>query len=135
VRLHHVQVCCPPGGEAEARRFYGDALGLTEAAEPPALAGRGGVWFRAHDADGRVTAELHVGVEDPHLPAPRAHPAFELDSAEQLHAVESRLELAGFEVDEGQRWTFTGYERVHVSDPLGNRVELLAVCPPQTDTQ
>ena len=31
MRLHHVQVACPPGGEAEARRFYGDGLGLAVA--------------------------------------------------------------------------------------------------------
>ena len=38
VRLHHVQVACPPGGEDEARRFYGAGLGLTEVDE----AGRAG---------------------------------------------------------------------------------------------
>jgi len=28
MRLHHVQVSCPPGGEDPARRFYADGLGL-----------------------------------------------------------------------------------------------------------
>ncbi|WP_344304863.1 hypothetical protein [Nocardioides bigeumensis] len=28
MRLHHVQVAMPPGGEAEARRFYAEGLGL-----------------------------------------------------------------------------------------------------------
>jgi len=28
--LHHAQVFCPPGGEAQARRFYGGLLGLSE---------------------------------------------------------------------------------------------------------
>ena len=33
MRLHHVQVACPPGTEPEARRFYGEGLGLTEGLE------------------------------------------------------------------------------------------------------
>lgn len=44
MRLHHVQLAMPEGGEGLARRFYGDALGLTEVAKPPDLAGRGGCW-------------------------------------------------------------------------------------------
>ena len=79
MRLHHVQVACPPGGEDDARRFYADALGLTEVEKPADLAGRGGAWFRAHDAAGAVTAEIHVGVEDPFGPARKAHPALLLD--------------------------------------------------------
>jgi catechol 2,3-dioxygenase-like lactoylglutathione lyase family enzyme len=30
VRLHHVQLAIPAGGEDVARRFYVDGLGLTE---------------------------------------------------------------------------------------------------------
>ena len=59
MRLHHVQVSCPAGGEDAARRFYGAALGLPEVAKPPVLAARGGCWFRG---DG---VEVHVGVEEP----------------------------------------------------------------------
>ena len=67
--LHHVQVTCPPGGEDEDRRFYGELLGLAEVEKPPALAARGGVWFRGEGY------ELHIGVEDPFVAATRAHPA------------------------------------------------------------
>ena len=125
MRLHHVQVCCPPGGEDAARHFYGDALGLTEVPKPRELAGRGGAWFRAYDGE-RVVAEIHVGVEEPFTAARRAHPALELDSPDALHAVEERLRQAGYEADAEQRWTFAGFERVHAADPHGNRVELLA---------
>ena len=61
--LHHVQVSCPPDGEAAVRRFYGDLLGLTEVEKPPVLAARGGAWFRGEGY------ELHVGVEEPFVPA------------------------------------------------------------------
>jgi catechol 2,3-dioxygenase-like lactoylglutathione lyase family enzyme len=122
MRLHHVQVACPPGGEAAARRFYADALGLTEVDKPADLAARGGCWFRAYDGSGAVTAELHVGVEDPFAPARKAHPAFVVDD---LDAVASRLRAGGFEVDEGQRTTFPGHLRLHAFDGHGNRVEVL----------
>ena len=123
MRLHHVQVACPPGGEEEARRFYGEGLRMTEVAKPADLAARGGCWFRAYDESGAVAAELHVGVEDPFTPARKAHPAFVVD---RLDDVAARLRGLGFEVDDGQRDTFPGYARFHTFDGHGNRVEVLA---------
>ena len=63
MRLHHVQVACPRGGEDDARRFYGEGLGMTEVEKPDDLKARGGAWFRSFDATGAVSAEVHVGVE------------------------------------------------------------------------
>lgn len=131
MRLHHVQVACPPGGEDAARAFYAGALGLTEVAKPVELAGRGGAWFRAYDDTGdgdpgAVTAELHVGVEDPFAPARKAHPALVLPDEETLDRTADRVAAVGCEVDHRERHTFPGFLRVHVRDPHGNRVELLA---------
>jgi len=126
VRLHHVQVCCPRGGEDAARRFYGEGLGLSEVDKPVELAGRGGAWFRAHDVAGAVVAELHVGVEEPFAPARKAHPAFVLDGVDELEATAARLVELGFEVDRSEWSTFPGHVRVHCRDGAGNRVELLA---------
>lgn len=120
--LHHVQVSCPPGGEDDARRFYGRALGLAEVEKPPALRDRGGAWFRAYDALGAVSAELHVGVEDPCVPARKAHPAFVVDD---LEAVVASVRAAGFAVDLSERESFPGYLRFHTRDGAGNRVEVL----------
>lgn len=64
MRLHHVQVACSRGAEDSARRFYGTGLGMTEVDKPEDLQSNGGVWFRAFDDTGRVTAEIHVGVDD-----------------------------------------------------------------------
>jgi catechol 2,3-dioxygenase-like lactoylglutathione lyase family enzyme len=122
IALHHVQVACPPGGEDACRRFYADGLGLTEVEKPAVLQARGGAWFRAYDGLGAVSAELHVGVEDPFVPARKAHPAFEV---EDLAQTAERLQQAGFVVDWSQRDTFDGYERFHAFDPHGNRVEVL----------
>lgn len=124
MRLHHVQVACPRGGEDEARRFWRDGLGMTEVEKPADLAGRGGCWFRSYDASGRVAAELHVGVEEPFAPARKAHPAFVVDDPD---VVAGRLRELGFEVDESQRDTFPGHRRLHTFDAHGNRVEVLAV--------
>jgi catechol 2,3-dioxygenase-like lactoylglutathione lyase family enzyme len=119
-------VSCPPRGEDAARRFYVDGLGLTEVAKPPALAGRGGCWFRAYDDRGEVAAEIHVGVEEPFTPARKAHPAFVLDDATALDRLAARLRAADHLVDETERETFGGYVRFHTADPHGNRVEVLA---------
>ncbi|WP_134768667.1 VOC family protein [Nocardioides sp. 1609] len=126
MRLHHVQVACPPGGEDAVRRFYGAALGLTEVEKPEPLRARGGAWFRAHDDRGAVAAEIHVGVEEPFAPARKAHPALLVATLADLEAVAVRVEADGGEVDRSQRDTFPGHVRFHTFDPHGNRVELLA---------
>lgn len=122
MRLHHVQVAIPPGGEGLARRFWVEGLGMTEVAKPAALAGRGGLWVR--DPGG---AEVHLGVEDPFRPARKAHPALLLDDVAALDEAAARLADLGFEVDATERTTFPGHLRCHTFDGHGNRVELLAV--------
>lgn len=126
MRLHHVQVCCPPGGEEVARRFWADGLGMVEVDKPEPLRGRGGAWFRAYDDAGAVTCEVHVGVEDPHQPVRKGHPALLLADLAALDAAAGRLRSLGFEVDDSERDTFPGYARLHARDGYGNRVELLA---------
>ncbi|GGF52564.1 glyoxalase [Marmoricola endophyticus] len=123
MRLHHVQVSCPPGGEEAARAFWVGCLGMTEVPKPDALAGRGGCWFRSYDYTGTVTAEIHVGVEDPMTPARKAHPALVVDD---LDVAANALRSAGHPVDDSERDTFPGFVRLHTVDPHGNRVELLA---------
>jgi catechol 2,3-dioxygenase-like lactoylglutathione lyase family enzyme len=122
VRLHHVQVACPTGGEDAARRFYVDGLGMTEVDKPADLVGRGGCWFRAYDDSGAVTAELHVGVEEPYAPARKAHPAFVVAD---LDEAAGRLRGLGFDVDDSERDSFPGFTRFHTFDGHRNRVEVL----------
>lgn len=126
MRLHHVQVACPVGGEAAARRFYVEGLGLSEVDKPAPLAARGGIWLRWYDDAGIVTAEIHVGVEEPFVPARKAHPALLLAGVAELEAAADRLESLGFEPDWTQRGSFPSYQRFHVFDEAGNRVEILA---------
>ncbi|WP_256839686.1 VOC family protein [Ornithinimicrobium faecis] len=124
MRLHHVQVSMPRGGEEIARAFYHGALGLTEVDKPDELAGRGGCWFRAFDRDA-VTAEIHLGVDDPFVAARKAHPALLLGSVDELETLGARVADQGFEVWWDERHSFAGYERFHCRDGFGNRVEVL----------
>lgn len=114
--LDHVQVAAPPGCEPQARRFYGQLLGLDEVEKPPALAGRGGVWF----------GQLHVGVSQAFTPATKAHPALRV-SGPRLTELAERLTAAGAPVTWDDR--LPGHRRFYTSDPWGNRLELLAVEP------
>lgn len=120
MRLHHVQVSIPAGGEDDGRRFYRDGLGMSEVAKPAELAARGGAWFRS--AGG---AEIHLGVEEGFAPARKAHPALAVDSVEELESLGARLQEAGFEVDWSQRHNADTFERFHTFDPFGNRVEVV----------
>ncbi|MFA9447070.1 glyoxalase [Egicoccus sp. AB-alg6-2] len=116
--LHHVQLAIPPAGEDRARGFYGDVLGLDEVPKPSALATRGGVWFRGGGL------EIHLGVEDPFVPARKAHPGI---LAHDLESVRSRLTDAGFEIRPDG--LLPGFQRFYVDDCFGNRLEFLRPSP------
>lgn len=115
MKLHHVQVSCPPGGEAAACAFYATTLGLREIPKPPVLAARGGVWFA--DAD----FELHVGVEAEFAPARKAHPCLAVDDVD---AYAERVAVGGYPV----QWddAVPGVRRFYTADGNGNRVEIQA---------
>ena len=111
--IDHVQLAMPAGGEDEARAFYGRLLDLTEKPKPPDLAKRGGAWFE------NDLVKIHLGLDPDFRSARKAHPALLVSD---LNALIERLSLAGFKVDDGERAT---YHRVYVSDPFGNRIELI----------
>ncbi|SDT09094.1 VOC family protein [Microterricola viridarii] len=129
MKLHHVQVSMPRGQEAEARRFYGEAIGLHEVQKPPSLAGRGGCWFRAFDGE-VVVAEIHLGADDPFVPAAKAHPGLVCASREELEATAERVRLGGYELSWAERDTFEGYIRFHTRDGFGNRLEVMTPVQP-----
>ena len=118
--LDHVQVAAPAGSEADARRFYGTALGLEEIVKPPMLAVRGGVWFRAG------AHELHVGIAEDFTPASKAHPAFRVASVVELERIASVLIEQGAEVTWAEPAEIPGTTRFFCHDPWGNRLELIA---------
>ena len=114
--IDHVQLAAPPGCEAEARRFFGDVLGLEEIEKPEPLRARGGVWFRVGGQ------QLHVGVDEGFSPARKAHPAFRVARYDDLL---ERLRAAGAVAEADD--TFPGVRRCFVRDPWEKRIELIAV--------
>lgn len=114
VGLHHLQIAMPAGEEAVAEDFYSGVLGFERVPKPPHLEVRGGCWFRAEGV------EFHLGVDKDFRAAKKAHPAFVVDD---LAAVQGRLEEAGYEIVLDTQ--IFGYERFYVSDPFGNRLEIM----------
>jgi catechol 2,3-dioxygenase-like lactoylglutathione lyase family enzyme len=115
--LDHVQLACPPGGEDEARAYYGGLLGLREIEKPEALRARGGVWFECG------AQQLHLGVEEDFRPARKAHPALRVESVAELRALAERLGDVRWDDD------LPGFQRFYVDDPFGNRLEVLTPTP------
>jgi mannose-6-phosphate isomerase-like protein (cupin superfamily)/predicted enzyme related to lactoylglutathione lyase len=114
IGIDHIQLAMPAGAEAEARRFYGDLLGLTELAKPAELAARGGCWFSGPGI------QVHLGVEQEFAPARKAHPAFLVVG---LDAFQERLAQAGIAtMPDG---TVPGVRRFYAADPFGNRIEFI----------
>jgi catechol 2,3-dioxygenase-like lactoylglutathione lyase family enzyme len=114
-RLDHVQLAIPAGGESIARTFYVEALGFDEVPKPDELAKRGGAWFRSGDV------ALHVGVDEAFAPAKKAHPALRCADYQKLL---ERLEFYGIAVTPDPL-LFNGRPHCYISDPFGNRLELI----------
>lgn len=114
MKIDHVQLAMPVGGEPKARAFYVDVLGMREVEKPDALRARGGCWFQL---DG---CHVHLGVDPQFVAATKAHPAFLVRNLDVLAA---RLEAAGSPVS----WdaAVPGVDRLYSVDPFGNRIELI----------
>ena len=114
VGIEHVQLAMTAGGEDAARGFYTGLLGLSERAKPPRLAARGGCWFEAPGV------KVHLGVDADFRAARKAHSALLLDDLAALVKV-----LLGINVTVIDDEPADGPARCYVSDPFGNRIELM----------
>ena len=94
--------------------FYHGILGLAEKVKPPQLAARGGCWFESGDL------QVHLGVEKNFIPARKAHPAFIVDD---LAGMVAKAMQGGYKVTADE--PIEGYDRRHVDNPFGNRIELI----------
>ena len=112
--LDHIQLAMPPGGEAQARTFYAEVLGIPEVQKPRNLAVRGGCWFE------RGSLKIHLGIEQDFRPARKAHPALIVEGLAELQRL---LVSAGYVVKDGE--PLEGYTRIYTDDPFGNRIELM----------
>ena len=119
-RLQHASIPRPAGSAEQARRFYGELLGLEELPLPASLAQLDLVWYR-------------LGEDELHLFAAErgAHPAqhfcLQLDALDGLRErlLAARVAL-GAEPDIPNRPRFTFH------DPFGNLIEATTILGPYT---
>ncbi|MEK4535883.1 VOC family protein [Peribacillus sp. FSL K6-1552] len=112
--IDHIQLAAPKGSEDTARKFFKNILGFDEVEKPEELKKRGGVWFEFGNY------QIHIGIEEPFYPAKKAHPAFEIENIEEL---KKHLVTNGIDVIEDDK--LPGAKRFYISDPFGNRMEML----------
>jgi len=126
-RLQHVSVPMPLGGNDEARRFYGEMLGLQEVTPPATLDGSRLVWFRLNDDDD----ELHVFVQDGFSASPPGqHLCLEVSDLERVREhLSSRGVPIGSEPDIHNRPRFT------IRDPFANKIEITQILGPYNDVE
>ena len=112
-RLDHVMLCIPVGTENEARKFYGDVLGLKELKDLGYELPKGAIWFQIGDI------QLHIRAESTQHYSER-HPAFEVKN---IKAAQEVLESQGIKV----KYESLIPDRIRFSfrDPFGNRIEFL----------
>jgi catechol 2,3-dioxygenase-like lactoylglutathione lyase family enzyme len=114
VGINHIQIEAPAGCEEAARTFYGGLLGLEEIEKPENLRHRGGVWFACG------SQQIHIGVTNNFEPRRKGHPALEV-----RHLSAWRLRLTSANVPLSEDEPLSGWSRFYITDPWGNRVELL----------
>lgn len=122
--LDHVLLSMPKGGEDAARTFYCGLLGLSEIEKPPPLDSHGGCWFLGHGILPGLASgvSIHLGVDEPFVPARKAHVALVIDDLPGLRTlfVDAGVEVKDDDADIGIR-------RFYAFDPFGNRLELIDV--------
>lgn len=114
MRLDHIQLTMPEGGEDKARAFFSGILGMVEDEKPYPLSERGGCWFR------KEGTHLHIGVEESFSPQKKSHPAFLISN---LNELEKKLREGRCDVVWDK--SLPNRTRFYTSDPFGNRIEFL----------
>jgi catechol 2,3-dioxygenase-like lactoylglutathione lyase family enzyme len=114
MKLDHIQLAMPEGGEEKARAFFAGLLGMVEEEKTYPLSERGGCWFR------KGTVILHLGVDEGFIPQKKAHPAFIVPDP---GAMDQALRAFGHEV----AWdvALPSRKRFYTHDPFGNRIEFI----------
>ncbi|TLV02669.1 VOC family protein [Dyadobacter luticola] len=112
-RLDHIMLCIPEGTEDEARKFYGDILGLPELTDMGYPLPNGAIWFQMGDI------QLHIRAEKTHDISAR-HPAFEVHNLENARAI---LQNHGIAISNESK--IPDRNRFSFRDPFGNRIEFI----------
>jgi catechol 2,3-dioxygenase-like lactoylglutathione lyase family enzyme len=119
VRLQHTTIPMTPGGNEEARRFYGGVLRLPEKPVPSSLDAGRIVWFSvSNDGD-----ELHVLADDGAEPGKSGqHLCLVVDDLDDV-----RQALIADGVSIGEEPVIHNRPRFSFRDPFGNKVEITEI--------
>jgi catechol 2,3-dioxygenase-like lactoylglutathione lyase family enzyme len=119
LRLQHTSIPMPADGREAARRFFGEALGMTEVIPPSSLDRDRLVWFKA-GPDGH---EVHLFMdEEVDRRSSAQHLCLQVDDIEDYR---SRMIQLGIEIKETQ--AIHNRPRFFVDDPFGNLIELTQI--------
>jgi catechol 2,3-dioxygenase-like lactoylglutathione lyase family enzyme len=120
VGVHHIHLIVPESVLAEARHFYLDVLGWSEAAKPASMATKS-FWIRLANLDLHIGPEAKAGVD---WTQTSAHTSFQVPDIE---AVRQSLESYGISTREGNTVgrDFPNTYRFLCEDPWGNTLEFL----------
>ncbi len=110
--IQHVQISVAPDKVESSRAFYIGLLGMHEIHDPFP---KQGYWLAAGNQEVHIRSEANIERNKT-----RAHTAFIVDD---LAACKRDLEAAGFETFPQPK--IVGYNRFHVLDPSGNRIEVM----------
>ena len=114
-KVNHVNVTVPAEREADARRFYGDLLGLQQITKPPGPRQNIGAWYQLGES------QLHLSIEDGvHQDERDAHVCYQVAD---VTVAEREFRDAGVEVISDPRPTGR-QARFFVRDPGGNLIEI-----------
>ena len=104
----------PAGEEETARGFFSRLLGLSEVVKPANLANGADAGSKA-EALGCIFGVRPIST----LPPRRIKPSW----VDDLEALRARLDAAGLPYKDDE--PLDGFQRTYVSDPFGNRIELM----------
>ncbi|HEY0005214.1 MAG TPA: VOC family protein [Pyrinomonadaceae bacterium] len=114
--LDHVNITVPKSLEDEAKRFYGEILGLREIPKPVESRGRSGAWYQI----GLVQLHLSVQPDAADKDGSRQHVCYVV---KDLAAAEESFRRARVEIYPDKQ-PVEGWLRFYVRDPGGNRIEI-----------
>lgn len=116
--LQYIHLTMPVGGEARARAFYGELLGMAEIATPASPARRS-IRFQ------KLTLHLQLGVA-PEWPATAGHAKVPV---QDLRRTVDSLVKAGYQA-QFSPGSLSGFDRAFATDPFGNLIELVKMHSP-----
>lgn len=117
IRLQHTSIPMPPGSGVQARRFYGEILGMNEKAPPSTLSNEL-VWFEA-GPDGQ---EVHLFADTEPRNTAAQHLCLQVDD---IAGIQKRLEEAGVMIEETE--PIQNRPRFFIHDPFDNLIELTQI--------